>query len=153
MTARSQIEKLTNTWYGYHAFMGIVSLVLGLTTSVAGGLSSLFDLSLLGVVGSGVFGVVSIVMSIGWLVLTLALTAFFGHRLLSKSSFWRLFLMLFSGLFMFFGVFGVLSGAWAFLHQWSLVNLLTMAGSALNVWMLLSSWRVLASSEVKTYCS
>lgn len=151
MTARAQIEKLTNTWYGYHAFMAIVGLVLGFTTSVSSGVSSLFDLSLLGVVASGVFGIFSAVMTVGWLVVTLALTAFFGNRLLNKSGFWRLFLMLFSAVFIFFGVLGVLTNAWGFLGAWSLAKLFALGASAMNVYMLWTSWKVLTSSEVKSY--
>lgn len=151
MTARAQIEKLTNTWYGYHAFMALVALVVGFTSSVSSGISSLFDLSLLGAVAHGVFGIFSAVMTIGWLVIALALTAFFGNRLLAKSYFWRLFLLLFSAVFIFFGVIGALSSAWTFLGSWSLVNLLATAASAMNVWMLWSSWKVLTSSEVKSY--
>lgn len=151
MTARAQIEKLTNTWYGYYAFMAAVSLVLSFTASVSHGVSALFDLSLLGVFASGVGAIFSAVMTVGWLVITLLLTAFFGNRLLNKSSFWRLFLLLFSAVFMFFGVFGVLSGAWHFLGAWSLASLAALASSALNVYMLWSSWQVLTSSEVKSY--
>jgi hypothetical protein len=151
MTARAQIEKLTNTWYGYHAFMALVSLVLGFTTSVSSGVSSLFDLSLLGAVAHGVFGIFSAVMTVGWLVVMLAVTAFFGNRLLKKSYFWRLVLLAISGVFMFFGVLGVLAGAWSFLGSWSLVKLAAVAASALNVYMLWTSWQTLTSSEVKSY--
>ena len=151
MTARAQIEKLTNTWYGYYAFMAVVSLVLSFTSSVSHGVSALFDLSLLGVFASGVGAVFSTVMTVGWLVITLLMAAFFGNRLLKKSSFWRMFLLLFSAVFMFFGVLGALSGAWHFLGAWSLASLLSVAASALNVWMLWSSWQTLTSSEVKSY--
>jgi hypothetical protein len=151
MTARAQIEKLTNTWYGYYAFMAVVSLVLSFTTSVSGGVSALFDLSLLGVAASGLGGIISMVMTVGWFVITLLMAAFFGNRLLAKSGFWRLFLLLFSAVFMFFGVLGVLGGAWQFLSSWSLGKLLAVGSSALNVYMLWSSWKVLTSSEVKSY--
>ncbi len=151
MTARAQIEKLTNTWYGYHTFVALVGLVVGFTSSVSAGISSLFDFSLLGAVAHGVVGIFSAVMSVFWLLITLALTAFFGNRLLKKSYFWRLFLLLASAVFMFFGVIGVLSGAWSFLGSWSLMKLLNVAVSGMNVWMLWSSWKTLTSSEVKAY--
>lgn len=128
MTARAKIEKLTNTWYGFDVFSGALGVVMG------------------------GFGFFSLLWAAFATAISLALTFFFGSRLLAKSGFWRFFLMCASGLLTFFGVLGVLWNAWSFLGAWSLSLLVRVALGALFVSMQLRSFRVLASSEVKSYC-
>lgn len=127
MTAREKIQNLTNAWYGYFAAAGLVSVVRA---------------------GFGIFSIVITVFATLGLFL---MTWFIGKRLLAKSSFTRIALVITSFLVAAMSGYGVAKGTWMFIHDWSfslLIGILLGAGSAM---MHVRSFRVLTDSSVKAY--
>ena len=127
MTAREKIQNLTNAWYGYFLFAGVVSVLRDG--------ASFFSIAITAICTLGLF----------------LMTWFIGRRLLARSSFTRLALVLIS-----FGVaalsgYGVAKAGWMFVHEWSFSLLIGIVLGAGSVMMHVRSFRVLTDSSVKTY--
>src|SRR5438046_2809825 len=88
MTGKAKIEGLTNSWYGFAVFSAISSLFIG------------------------GFGIFSIVLAVLGLLFSWIITFFLGRALVGKSSLVRVFLVLFSGLFMVLSGLGTAKMAW-----------------------------------------
>jgi hypothetical protein len=127
MSARDRIEGLTNSWYGFGLVAGLVSI---------------FE--------SG-FGFFSLLRAAAAVLFSLALTWFFGKRLLAKSSVTRLFLVVVSAICVVTLGLGTARLGWAFLQDWSIALLVQTAFAGSGAWMYLRSLRVLTATEVKAY--
>jgi hypothetical protein len=136
MIVREKIEKLTRSWYGYSLFAAVVSL---LSVRASGALALTIGLGL------------SIVFNAIALVISLAIVTFFGRKLMARSNATRMFLIVFSALFAVLGVLGTLSGAWAFLHDWSLSTVLGVVLTASATLLHARSFRVLNETAVRAY--
>lgn len=127
MSAREKIEKLTNSWYGFALFTGLVTFLQN---------------------GIGVF---SALTALGTTLFSLFLTFFFGRRLLAKGSITRTFLLVVSVLGLAFGSLGVLGLGKAFFQNWS-VSLIFQIGYALtSIHMHIKSVQTLTDTQVKSY--
>ncbi len=127
MTATQKIEGLTNSWYGYAAFLA------GLRLWENGiGLWSLFTTA-------GVF--------VFWVVLTW----FIGNRLKNKSSLTRFILVAGSAVMSVLGTVGVAKMGWQFFQTFSLSVLFYAGLAAVHVFMNARSFRVLTDKSVKAY--
>jgi hypothetical protein len=127
MTAKEKIEGLTNGWYGLAVLGAIYSLVDN---------------------GIGFWSLLSTAASFAFSV---ALTWFFGRRLLAKSSFWRAVLLIISGIGTVVGGLTTARLGWQFLHEWSLSLLLGTLMVGAGVYMNGRSFRVLTDKTVKAY--
>jgi hypothetical protein len=125
MTARTKLEELTNSWYGFALVTALVNLVAG---------------------GFGIFRMVWTALS---LTFSLAITYAIGKALLRKSHIVRFLLLVASSLSMFFGSLGVLK---LVLGSWSFGTLFTLGLSVASVFMSFRSFRTLRDSSVKAYC-
>jgi hypothetical protein len=124
MTAKQKIEELTNGWYGFALFAGLISLVKS---------------------GIGVFTLFFIA---GVTLFNIALAWFLGRRLVARSSLTRLVLIVVSVLSTIAGVLGIgnlVFGSWSF---GTLLDAALLIGSLV---MNLRSFRTLTGSTVKTY--
>jgi hypothetical protein len=137
MTPRQRIEGLTRSWYGYAAFAALLSV---LSIRASGPLSLIIGLGL------------SIVINTIALVLSIAFIAWLGRKLaVSRSNPVRLFLVFFSGLFSVLGALGVLSGVWAFPHEWSLASIFNVVLMLTCTMLNAKSFRVLTDTAVRSY--
>ncbi len=127
MSAKERIETLTNGWYGFTLFAGLISLLQ-----------------------SGI-GIISLVLTGATTLFSLAFTFFLGRRLLARSSLTRSILVFSSALSAGLGLLGGAKLGMAFFHEWSLGILLTLAVTAGSVLMNVRSFRVLTDSSVKSY--
>jgi hypothetical protein len=127
MTAKEKIEGLTNGWYGLAVLGAIYSLVEN---------------------GIGFFSLLSTAASFAFSV---ALTWFFGGRLLAKSSFWRALLLIVSAIGTVVGSLSTARLGWQFLHEWSFSLLVTTTMLGAGVYMNGRSFRVLTDKSVKAY--
>jgi hypothetical protein len=127
MNARTKIEGLTNSWYGFAVFSAICSVVVN---------------------GLGIFSIASAVvgMLFSWFI-----TFLIGRSLLNRSGTMRFVLVVLTGLFTFFGMLGVGKAAWMFVQTWELRVLAGTAFGAVNTWMLARSFRTLTDASVKAY--
>jgi hypothetical protein len=129
MTAKEKIEKLTNGWYGYTVFWGLVWLLMN---------------------GLGFLGL-NLVFTIGSTVFSLFITFLLGRALLRRSGSTRVILTILSALGVMFGLLGTVSVLWKFLGDWSLTLLVYAAMMGGNVMMNARSFRVLTDKSVKAY--
>ena len=137
MTPRQRIEGLTRSWYGYSVFAALLSV---LSIRASGPLSLIIGLGM------------SIVINTIGLVISIAVITWLGRKLtVSRSNPVRLFVVLFSGLFTVLGVLGVVSGLWAFLHEWSLASILNVVLMATCTMLNARSFRVLGDTAVRSY--
>lgn len=136
MNAKQKISQLTNSWYGYALFSAIVSFF---TIRASGVVAFMIGLP---------FAIAFI--AVGF-VISVAITTFFGRKLLAGSSGTRLFLVVASGLFAVLGALGTLGGAWAFLHVWSLSALLQVVLSASSTMLCARSFAVLGETDVRAH--
>ncbi len=127
MTAREQIERLTNAWYGFALVTGVFTLLQS---------------------GIGFFSILTAAAST---VFSFVLTWFFGRRLLARSSFWRSLLLVVSSFGMIFGTLGAARLGWAFLQHWSLSALIAAFAAGALASMYFRSFRVLTDKTVKAY--
>ena len=127
MSAKERIETLTNGWYGFALFAGLINLFLG------------------------GFGIFSMFLTGASTLFSIAVTFFLGRRLLARSSLTRSILIFLSAVSAFLGLLGGAKLGMAFLHEWSLTILLTFLVTAGSVLMNVRSFRVLTDSSVKSY--
>ncbi len=127
MTATQKIEGLTNSYYGYAVFGAVVSLWN----------NGIGFFSLIGTAASFVFSVF--------------LTWFIGRRLLAKSSFTRVALVILTGIFSVLGSISAAKMGWTFFQTMSLSVLLYTGLVAVGVYMNVKAFRVLTDSSVKAY--
>lgn len=127
MTARDEISKLTNAWYGFGLFSGILTVVMN---------------------GIGVFSILGAAFST---ITSFVMTYVIGRLLLNRSGLTRFVVVVFAGLGSIFGVLGTGRCVYGFFSEWSL-TMLVMAGLTLcGVWMNVRSLRVLLSKPVRAY--
>jgi hypothetical protein len=127
MTAKERIEKLTNSWYGFAVFTGLVSILIN---------------------GVGVFSLIGAALST---LISLVVAFFLGRRLLAKSRFWRMVLIILAGFGTLIGTFAVGKLTYTFFHEWSFGLLFHAALGAVTVYMDIRSLRVLMDKSVKAY--
>ncbi len=127
MTAREKIEELTNAWYGLALMSAVASIVMN---------------------GIGLFSLVGTALS---LTFSLFVAWFFGGRLLARSSFWRLVLIVLSAVSVPMGAYGAYHLAGAIFSSFTLTNILLFALSLGSTWMSFRSLRVLTDKSVKAY--
>jgi hypothetical protein len=127
MTAREQIERLTNAWYGFAFVTGVLTLVQS---------------------GFGLFSILSAAAST---CLSFLLTFYLGRRLLARSSFWRTVLVVVAFFGMIFGALGTARLAWAFVQSWSISTLVATFAAGALASMYFRSVRVLTDRTVKAY--
>lgn len=127
MSGKAKIEGLTNAWYGFAVFGAVCSILTN---------------------GIGFFSIGGAVVG---LLISFALTFFFGRRLIKKSSLTRTFLIVVSGILTLLGTLAVGRTTWAFVNSWQLSLLGTIGYSAVHVWMNARSFRTLMDSSVKAY--
>ena len=136
MTPKQRIEALTRSWYGYSFFAAVLSV---LSIHASGPLSLMVGLGL------------SIAINAVMLVLSLALVTFLGRKLANRSSGTRFFLVVVAGLGAVLGALGTLSGAWQFLHEWSIAAALNVVLLAACTMLNARSFRVLTDTAVRAY--
>lgn len=127
MGARKKIEELTNAWYGFAIFGGLVALL-----SRGIGLWSLFVVG-----GSTLFSIF-----VSWFV---------GRRLLAKSYFTRVVTMFLAAISSLTGSYGTYKAATVLLTSFSLGQMLVLALVAAGTWMNVRSFMVLRDPEVRSY--
>jgi hypothetical protein len=127
MTARERITTLTNSWYGFAVFGLLYSI---LTNGI---------------------GVISLVFTAFSFLLSLGLTFFFGRRLLARSSFTRLFLLVVATLGCVFAPVTAVMAGWQFIHEWSFSLILSGAYAVASTIMSFRSFRALTDAKVKAY--
>lgn len=127
MTAREKIEKLTEGWYGFTLFAGVLTLLQ----------NGLGFFSLL-------FGAASVLFS-------LFITFLVGRWLLSKSSLARFVVLCLSALGLVAGSLGTLKMGGELLSSWSFGLILQLVVVVGGVLMNLRSLRTLTDSSVKAY--
>ena len=127
MGARKKIEELTNAWYGFAIFGGLVALL-----SRGFGLWSLF------VVGSST-------------LFSIFISWFVGRRLLAKSSFSRFVTLIVAGISSVTGAFGTFNAATQLITSFSFSQVLLLALIVGGTWMNIRSFMVLRDPEVKSY--
>lgn len=127
MSAREKIENLTNAWYGF----SLVSALWGFWES-----------------GIGVF---SAVWALVGLVVSFALTFFFGRRLLNKGGLTRMFLVVVSALGLLGWSLGTFGFAREMLSSFRFGLVFDIAFAVASVSMYFKSLRTLTDSSVKTY--
>jgi hypothetical protein len=127
MTGKTQIETLTNTWYGFSVFSALYGLFMG---------------------GIGVFSLVGSLVGLGvsWLI-----NFAIGRALLRRSSGTRLFLIVSTGLGTLFSVLGTFKAAQLFVHSWDLRVLVITGYAVACTWIYAKSCRTLLSRSVKAY--
>ena len=128
-TAKQKIETLTNSWYGFTLFTGAMTLL------------------------NRDFGVWSIATTAMGVLFNLFIVWFIGRKLLNKSGFTRVLLIVVSGLASVLGALGTAKLGWAFLNEWSLSLLFAAFFTGASVVMHARSFRVLTDSSVKAYIS
>jgi hypothetical protein len=127
MSAREKIENLTNSWYGFALFTGLVTFLQN---------------------GIGVFSALGALAST---LFSLFLTFFIGRRLLARGSITRVILLVLSVLSLGLGSLGVFSLGKAFLQDWSFSLLFGIVYALLSLHMNFKSFRVLTDAQVKAY--
>lgn len=127
MTARQKIEGLTNSYYGYAVFGAVLSLWNN---------------------GIGFFSLIGTAFSF---VFSVLLTWFIGRRLLAKSSFTRVALVILTGIFSVLGSLSVAKMGWTFFQTMSLSVLLYAGLVGVGVYMNVKAFRVLTDKSVKAY--
>jgi hypothetical protein len=132
MTAQQKIEKLTHAWYGFTLFGGLASIA----SSVFGGLFSI---------------VITILVAIPTMLFGFFVTWFLGRRLLARSSFTRVVLVVLSALSMILAALGTAKLGWTFLHEWSLSLLVQAVYMAACTYMNARSYNTLTDATVKSY--
>jgi len=136
MNAKQKLEKLTNAWYGYALFTCVLSF---------------FSIRASGMLAFAIgLGFTVVVSAIG-LVISIAITTFFGRALIRRSAGTRAFLVFVSGLCTLLGVLGTLAAGWGFLTHWSIANLLTIVTAAAWTMMNARSFNVLTETGVRAY--
>ncbi len=136
MTPKQKIEALTRSWYGYSLFAAVLAV---LSIRASGPLSLMVGLGL------------SIAINGVLLVLSLALVAFLGRKLLHRSNGTRVFLVVVSGLGAVLGALGTLNGAWQFLQQWSIAAALNVLLLAACTMVNARSFRTLTETGTRSY--
>jgi predicted RND superfamily exporter protein len=132
MNAKQKIERLTSGWYGYAVFAT--------------------GLSIVGLLGSGMVSMaVGLVFNAVGLVLSLALTAFLGRKLVRKSSGTRKLLVVLSAVVCVFGVLATVGAAWDMLQERSIASLCTVVIMASCTMLNGRSFRVLRETSVRAY--
>lgn len=127
MSGKAKIENLTNAWYGFAIFSAVCSVLRN---------------------GIGFFSIGGAIVG---LLISFALTFFFGRRLIKKSSLARMFLLVVSGIMTLLGTYAVGTTAWTFVTTWQLSLLGTIGYSAVHVWMNARSFKTLMDGSVKAY--
>ncbi len=126
-TAKSKIEGLTNSWYGYAVFSALFSI---------------FE--------SGI-GIFSIAVSVAGMLVSFIITYFIGRALLRKSSLTRGILLVLSGLFGVLGTLATGKAALQFFATWEFGLLAAIAYSCVSIYMNFKSFRTLMDSQVRAY--
>jgi hypothetical protein len=125
MTARTKIEELTYSWYGFDLVAALASVVI-----------------------SG-FGVFRLFASAFVLAISLMITWAIGKALLGKSHVTRFLMLLASVLSI---AFNALNVAWqVFVPDWSFTGAIKLALTAATIVMAFRSIRTLRDSSVKAY--
>jgi hypothetical protein len=127
MNARQKIESLTHAWYGFTFLSAIVGLLSR---------------------GLGVFSIVSTALS---LAVSTFIVWFIGRRLIAKSSFTRVLMLVISVVGTFMGGYATAKLGWMFIHEWSLWLLVSAFFSASAVGLYVRSFRTLTDASVKAY--
>jgi hypothetical protein len=125
MTARTKIEELTYSWYGFDVVAALASVLV-----------------------SG-FGLFRLFASAFGLAISLMITWAIGKALLGKSHVTRFLLLLASVLSI---AFNTLHGAWlVFWSSWTFTGAIKLAMTAATIVMAFRSIRTLRDSSVKAY--
>lgn len=127
MNAKEKLEKLTNSWYGFALFSGIVTFLAN---------------------GIGVFSLVWAAVSV---FVSFVFTFAMGRLLMGKSSLTRWVLIVLGGLSVILGVVGFVGGLYGFFTEWSFRYLLYSAYIAVAVYQHGKSLNVLTDKTVKGY--
>ncbi len=127
MTAKEKIEKLTDSWYGFTLFAGVITLIQ-----------------------SG-FGFFSLLFGAASVLFSLFVTFMVGRWLLSRSSIARFVVLCLSGLGLVAGSLGAFKTGGELLSDWSFGLVLQMTVVLAGVLMNLRSLRTLTDSSVKAY--
>lgn len=122
MSARTKIEELTYSWYGYALVTAVVNVVLG------------------------GFGVFSIFLSVASLMFSLFLTFIIGRALVKKSSVVRFLMVCFSALSMVLGPIAAFV-----MFSFSLGGVVKFAMAIASVAMAYRSFSTLRESSVRAY--
>jgi hypothetical protein len=136
MTAKQKIEGLTRSWYGYSLFAAILSV---LSFSASGLFALAFGLG------------VSIALNAVALVFSIAVVAFLGRKLVTRSSATRTFLVVVSALFSALGALATLEGVWTFFGAWSIASACSIVMAACCTMLNVRSFRVLTETSVRAY--
>jgi hypothetical protein len=136
MTAKQKIEGLTRSWYGYSLFAAILSV---LSFSASGLFALAFGLG------------VSVVLNAVALVLSIAVVAFLGRKLVARSSATRMFLVVVSALVSVLGALATLEGVWTFFGAWSIASACSIVMAACCTMLNVRSFRVLTETSVRAY--
>src|SRR5262245_15985221 len=126
-TAKSKIEGLTNTWYGYAVFSALFSV---------------FE--------NGI-GIISLVGAAFGMIVSFIITYFIGRALINKSSLTRGLLILLSGVFGVLGTYATGKMALQFFGTWEFGLLAAVAYSSVSIYMNFKSFKTLMDSQVRAY--
>ena len=127
MTGKEKIEKLTDGWYGFTLFAGVIGLLQ-----------------------SG-FGLFSLLFGAASVLFSLFITFVVGRWLLSRSSIARFIVMCLSALGLVAGSLGAFKMGSELLSDWSFGLILQLTVMVALVLMHLRSLRTLTDSSVKAY--
>jgi hypothetical protein len=125
MSAQAKIEKLTNSWYGFNLFAGVMSLLMG---------------------GIGFFSMVWAALSTAF---TLVVTYIIGRKLMNRSSLTRSLLLVASTVLVVLGVVGLVLSVLHFEFSVRFLLRTILVGTAVS--MHVKSIRVLTDRDVKAY--
>ena len=129
MTARQQIETLTNAWYGFELFAGAVALVQN---------------------GIGIFSLPLTALST---MIGLVIAWAIGRKLLAGSSFVRIVLLVLAPLSLLAGAWVTWRGVGMLFDGFSLMLVLQLVLTVSGLWMNVRSLRVLTDPAVRAHCS
>lgn len=127
MDAKSRIENLINTWYGFALFNGVLTLFLN---------------------GIGVFSVIGAVFSF---FVSLCITFVLGRLLLRKSSLTRILLIVVSLVGAVLGIVGIGGSLYQLVTEWSFSFLVYAGYAAIGTYMHTKSFRALTDRSVRAY--
>jgi len=129
MTARDKIKALTNSWLLYVVISTAISLLF-----------------------NGI-GPISLILTAGPFVFSVAVVLLIGRKLLKGSSILRTLLLVLAAVGAVFATIGAAKLGWAFLHGFALRTLFMAGLSAASAYLNVRSLRVLSDVSVKAHCS
>lgn len=127
MDAKAKLEKLTNSWYGFALFSGVVTFFAN---------------------GIGLFSAIGAAISV---FVSLVFTFAIGRLLMRKSSLTRWVLIVLGGLSVIVGFLGIAGGLYTFVTELSVTYLLYSVYAAIAVYQHGKSVNVLTDKTVKGY--